>query len=128
MPSSDPPFSPCALTSPANFNLQLGKILNVPMVFESVKLAYRYVLLSARPTPLACPESVDDPAKAPLTLSVETTIPATSPEIESDTKTHCSFPFCSALTLSSPKYPPPIPPNPVVTSAFCVNRPFAPTL
>jgi hypothetical protein len=47
-----------------------SRSLNVAMVFESVKLAYRYLPLRARPTPFEVPVSDCELAKTPASLRV----------------------------------------------------------
>src|SRR5208282_1577968 len=79
MPLIMPPAKPLTETSATKVRPHAGWTWKVPMVFELVKLAYKYWLFIASPMPLAAPLSVGDPVALPLTVSVLTAIPTTSP-------------------------------------------------
>src|ERR1700722_20815139 len=97
IPLMIPPCKPATYVSLRKLRLQPDCTEKVPIVLESVKLAYRYWLFIARPIPLEVPPSFLDPLALPPTFSVLTTIPTTSPVVASEEETQPWLPLIALI-------------------------------
>ena len=104
-----PPFSPTTVTSLTKVNRQPDCTWNVPMLLESLKLAYRYCAFAAKPMPLETPVSDAEPTADPAAMPLPGTMLITSDVKDSEAKMHWVLPLFTIARRFVPKNPPPAP-------------------